>query len=308
MALTLLEAKKASLESGDTMRAGIVEVFGRNAPILNRLDFLELQGNTYRYLKENQLSDTSFRGVNELPTSSTGTLDSELEKLSILSGQFDMDRFIVETEGVAPVARQWEMKAKSMVRNWERAFLKGDPASDAREIVGLQRRLGDDRKLSAGSTVGGAALSLFALDEAISDTDGCNALLMNTKMRLRLTKAFRDAVGGETTTTRDDFGRQVFQYNGIPVIEMGKDGVNDEILAFDELDSVGATPTATSVYCLQFGGDGLLGLQNGGIKIFEDGGSEIIKPYNVEWYLGMVLHSQKAATRIEHVGDLAIVE
>lgn len=306
MALTLVEAAKAS--SGDVVRSAIIELYARSSDILQVLPFESIQGNALKYNREEELPGVGFRGVNEGYTESTGIINPVTETLAIAGGDIDVDKFILDTMGQSRRAAEEAMKIKALAHRWTLAFLKGDNETNPKEISGLQTRIAGDQIISAGSTSGGAALSLLALDELIDNVDSPTHLLMNKSMRRRLTVAARTpGVGGYITYDVDAFGRQVTKYNDIPILIADKDNEKNDILGFTEAAASGSN-TATSIYCLSLGDEGVTGIQNGGIEARDIGELEE-KPClrtRVEWYAGMAIFHGRAASRLRNIGDLTI--
>jgi hypothetical protein len=309
MALTLIEAAKAAQNKGNTYLAGIIELYAQSSDILQALPFTNIQGNALKYNREEALPGVGFRGVNEGYTESTGILNPVTETLTIAGGDLDVDKFIVDTMGEEQRTIQEAMKIKALAGRWTRAFIKGDTESDPKEFSGLQSRITGDQLISAGSTANGAALSLAKLDELIDLVDSPTHLLMNKAMRRRLTTAARSSsVGGYITYDVDAFGRQVTKYNDLPIVIIDKDNEYSDILGFSEAASSG-TATATSIYCISATDEGVSGIQNGGIDARDLGELEAKPAFRtrVEWYPGMAIFKGRAAARLRHIGDLAVV-
>jgi hypothetical protein len=307
MAITLVEAAKAA--SGDVVRSAIIELYARSSDILQFLPFESIGGNALKYNREETLPGVGFRGVNEGYTESTGIINPVTEVLSIVGGDLDVDKFILDTMGMSRRSTEEAMKIKALAGRWTLSFLKGDNTVDPREMTGLQARITGDQLISAGSTANGAALSLSKLDELIDLVDDPTHLIMNKTMKRRLTQAARNgSVGGYITYQVDGFGRPITKYNDLPILIADKDNLYADILPFTEAASSG-TATATSIYCVSMGSDGVSGIQNGGIDA-RDLGELQTKPAmrtRVEWYAGMAIFKGRAAARLRHIGDLAVV-
>jgi hypothetical protein len=307
MALTLVEASK--LYAGDPLRSAIIELYARSSDILQVLPFDDIQGNAYRYNREQTLPGIGFRGVNEAYTESTGILNPITEPLVIAGGDLDVDKFILDTMGENQRSVHEAMKVKALALKWTETFIKGDQATEPREFDGLQVRCTGNQLISAGSTAGGAALSLAMLDKLIDQVNDPQYLIMNKTMRRRLSAAARlTTVGGYITYTLDAFGRQVTRYNDLPILIADEDNEGNQILPFTEAASAGNS-TACSIYCVSFGEGKLTGLQNGGIDV-RDLGEIQTKPAmrtRVEWYNGIAVFHGKSAARLQHIGDLAVV-
>lgn len=308
-ALTLVEAAK--LEQGDVVRQAIIELYAGSSDILMNLPFDSIQGNAMKYNREDSLPGVGFRGVNEAYTPSTGVLNPLTEALVIAGGDLDVDKFIVDTMGMAQRSTHEAMKVRALSLAWTRKFIKGDTASDPREFDGLQTRITGGQKIANGTTSGGDALSLLNLDQAIDQTLNPTHLLMSKAMRRRLTAAARTTtVGGYITYTTDAFGRQVTKYNDLPIMIVDLDNVGTAILGFTEASN-NATPgtSACSIYVLSIGDGMLMGLQNGGVDVRDLGELQTAPVYRtrVEWYNGIAAYHGRCATRLWSIKDLAVV-
>lgn len=307
MALTLVEAAK--INSGDVIKSAVIEMFARESDVLMTLPFEDIQGNALKYNREADLPGVAFRGVNESFSESTGVLNPITEALTISGGDLDVDRFIIQTQGQGVRATHEQMKVKSLAAGWTGKFIKGDSSTNPREFDGLQARLTGNQVLSAGSTAGGAALSLASLDAVIDAVDNPTHLIMSKAMRRRLTAAARSqTVSGYVTYDKDAFGRRVTQYNDLPIlVAYGANG-GDEILPFNEAAASGSA-TATSIYCVSFGDGRLTGIQNGGMDVRDLGELQSAPVFRtrVEWFSGLAMYHGRAAARLNNIGDLAIV-
>ena len=307
MALTLVEAAK--LYSGDPVRSAIIELYARNSDILMVLPFENIEGNAYRYNREETLPGIGFRGVNESYSESTGILNPITEPLVIAGGDLDVDKFIIDTMGAAQRSVHEAMKVKALALSWTEKFIKGDQSTEPREFDGIQVRCTGNQLISAGNTGNGAALSLAKLDELIDAVDEPQYLLMNKTMRRKLSAAARlYTVGGYITYTLDSFGRRVTSYNDLPILIADKDNENNDILPFEEA-SYSGNATSTSIYCLSLGDGKLSGLQNGTMDV-RDLGELQTKPClrtRVEWYASIAVFHGRSVARLQHIGNLAIV-
>lgn len=307
MALTLLEAAK--LETGNDIRSAIIEMYAGSSDVLANLPFDNINGNSLTYNREASLPGVGFRGVNEAYTPSTGVLNPITERLVIAGGDIDVDKFIVDTQGADQRTVHEEMKVRALGLAWTRKFIKGDSNSDPREFDGLQTRVTGDQVISAGSTAGGAALSLAKLDEAIDQTFMPTHLLMSRAMARKFSAAARStSVGGYITWDRNELGTRVMAYNDLPILTVDLDNTETAILPFTEAASSGSS-TATSIYILSMGAMGLTGIQNGSIDVRDMGELETQPAFRtrVEWYNGVAVYHGRAVTRLQHIGNLAIV-
>lgn len=308
MAVTLIEASK--LNSGDVLKSKVIEAFARESDILRVLPFEDIQGGGVTYNRESTLPGISFRGVNESFTPSTGVINPLTDALSILGGEVDVDRFIISTRGVSVRAAHVMMKVKALAAQWTTSFIKGDSTSDPRQFDGLQVRLTGSQLISAGSTSGGAALSLSTVDQAIDQTYNPTHIICSKAMRRRFQQAARNInVGGYITFDNDEFGKPITTYQGLPLLVAYSDNGGDEVLPFTEA-AASSSNTATSMYVVSLGQERLSGIQNGTIDVRDLGEIQVgavTYRTRVEWYSGVALYHPRAATRINQIGNLALV-
>ena len=130
----------------------------------------------------------------------------------------------------------------------------------------------------------GGTLTLAKLDELIDRVRGGkpDLLLMSRRSRRTLNEIAR-ASGGFLEADRDEFGRMVQYYDGIPI------GLNDYI-ADDQ--TVGTSTDCSTIYAMQFGEGGLAGLTApGGLTVERVGSLETkdASRIRVKWYAGLAL-------------------
>ena len=302
MAITLVEAAK--LYTGNVLRMGVIEMFAANSDLLAVFPFETIAGNAYQYNRESELPGVAFRGVNESYTASTGIVNPLVEALKIAGGDLDVDNFITRTQGEGVRATHEAMKIKALSLTLTKKFIKGDNSSEPREFDGLQTRITGTQLIENGTTDGGDVLSLGKLDAAIDAVDNPQYLLMSKGMRRIVTAASRLAtVGGYVTYTKDNFGDTQTVYNDLPILISGRDEAGDEILAFDEVGTGGATATAQSIYVLSFGDGEVTGLQSGDMVVTDLGEQDTspVKRTRVEWDVTMAILNGRAAARLRGI-------
>ena len=134
---------------------------------------------------------------------------------------------------------------------------------------------------------------------------------MSKRMRNLLTAAADDAaVGGYITKDKDEFGKRVTQFDDLPIIVVDYDAAGDQIIDFNEVGSGGPTPTASSIYCVNIGDEGVVGLQNGIMEVRDIGElpSAPVMRTRVEWIVGMAVMHGRAAARLRGISNAAVVK
>lgn len=306
-ALTLLEASK--LHTGNEIQSAVIEMYAGSSAVLNVLPFRDIQGNALTYNEEIALPGVGFRGVNEAYVPSVGVVNPRTESLVIAGGEVDVDRVITKTMGEDIRSTHEGMKIRSLGLAWTRKFIKGDHLTNPREFDGLQTRIVGNQLISAGTTSGGAALSLAALDEAISNTLNPTHIIVDRRLGLKFSAAARNAsVGGYITWAPNEFGKRIMFYGDLPILTLDLDNDQSSILPFTETSYTGAD-TSTSLYVVSVGPTGLTGIQNGTMEV-EDLGILQTQPVfrtRIEWLNGIAIFNGRAVTRLRHIGNLAIV-
>lgn len=308
MGLTLLEAAKR--ETGDVYRRGVIEMFARSSDILAAIPFETIAGNAYHYNLEHALPGVAFRGVNEAYTPSTGVINPKTEALTIAGGDLDVDVFIVKTMGGQGQRSAHEaMKIKSLSAAWTQKFIKGDSSTEPREFDGLQSRISGNQLIDAGATAGGDALSLLKMDELRDAVFDPNAFIASRAMRRRFRAAMSSStVGGNILQERDDFGRPVLTYSGLPILTGYDANDNEAILPFDEASPGGGDSVSTSIYAVNFSEMGVIGLQSSEMQVRDLGELQTAPQYRtrVEWYVTIAILNGRAAARLRGIKDAAI--
>ena len=144
MALTLIEAAKLKT---DPLQRGVIMCFPKASPVLERIPFLTVSSDSYKFNRASNLPNTDFRAFNESYTEDTAKLDGVIESLTICGGTSDVDRALVKTQGNLNDLRAIHdaLKAKSVAKKWTKTFFKGDSETSPKEFDGLQVRLTGDQ-------------------------------------------------------------------------------------------------------------------------------------------------------------------
>ena len=298
MTLTLLEAAKLVQ---DPLQRGVIEIFPRTSPVLERLPFYNVNGQAYKYNQEKTLPGIAFRGINKTYAPDTGVVNPAVEALYIMGGLSQVDRALVKTQGNVNNLRAIYdgMKAKAAALTYTLKFFKGDNANDPNEFDGLDNRLTGDQKIAAGSTSGGDTLTLDMVDSLLDAVQGgADVIFCNKTIRRKISALVR-AASQAIETVNNAFGRQLLAYAGVPiaVIEEDKDG--NQILPFTEDNPGGGVAASTSIYAVRFGViEWVSGLQSGPMDVLDQGLYGTFYQTLIEWICGLGVFHPKAAARL----------
>lgn len=299
--LTVLEASKLN---DNPLAQGIVEIIASANPVLERLPFVSISGNAFRYSREGSLPGIAFRGYGEGYTESTGIVNPQVESLTIMGGDSDYDVALVkQNAGQSNDLRAAHdaMKAKAASLTWLKTFFDGDSVANPKEFDGLNRRLTGGQVVSLAT--GGGTLTLAKVDELVDAVNGTPDLLLMSKAMRRKIGALASGTAAVQMSV-DLLGRPMMAYAGVPIGVVEDDASGTAILAFDEDDGFGNLDT-TSIYALRFGLDALHGIQTAPIDV-RDLGEIDSKPAmrtRIEWYSGLVAKHPKCAARLRWINN-----
>lgn len=283
----------------DPLQSGVVEIFASTNPIMQYMPFANIAGAAYVYNREETLPGIAFRGIGESYTESTGVINPLSEPLRIVGGDLDIDAALIAWSTGANDTRAIHdaMKVKALSLTHLKTVFDGNATTNPKEFDGLNVRLTGSQVISAGTN--GAALTLGMLDDLVDSVAGApSLLLMNKKMRQQIRQIAR---GVGLTIAKDDLGREVDMYYGVPFAIIEDDATGADILGFDETQ--GSSNVTTSIYAVKFGAGAMFGAQTAPISV-RDLGELDAKPAfrtRVEHYSTIVLEHPKCAARLKGI-------
>jgi len=322
MAVTLYEAAQIAAANGRSGPAGVMLTFAREVPLLNAMPVEDILGGAYVWNREVSTGTNAFRGVNEAFSESTGQTETRSIALKIIGGDLDVDVVLLKTAGMGLRAQKEEAKAADLGQRIAYSMIKGSTTAaggataDAKGFDGLQVRygggFGSTAVVDAGenasqiiaNTGASDALSMRDLDIAIQATTKPTHLIMPKKQILNITGYLRNS--SSIVQSKDEYGRQVTSYAGLPIIEA------DPLGTISGLEPIGYNEnndTTTSIYVVSLSDEGLHLAQNGGIET-KDLGELQTKPVmrtRVSWFCNMVDPHPRCVTRLYNIADLVAV-
>ena len=265
MAITLAEAKVGMADKVDQQ---IVDMFRRSSQLLDHMVFDNVIAPgtggstlTYGYIQLKTPATAAIRAVGAEYTPGEAKREKKTTGAVIMGGSFQVDRVLQNTAGAADeVAFQAEQKIKATANFFHNMVINGETAKGG--FDGLKKLLtGTANELTGEVSLTTSAeldenynAFLDEMDAFLATLDGNpSMLLMNRDMLIKLRSIARRA--GYYERTKDDFGRVVETYAGIPMVDMGKyfDGENSN-------DVVKTQDGKTAIYAVCLGLDGFHGI------------------------------------------------
>lgn len=298
MAVTFAQA--AAIETAPVRRAAL-QTASQVSTVWDRLPFEMIEGNAYAYDKEKVLPGTSFRTVNEAYVESTGLVNQDVERLVILGGDADVDRFIEKTmqssRGVL-LADQIKMKLDSAQSTYVDTMFNGDVNVDRKSFDGLRKRLVGGQVITptaAANTEG----FLDDLDTLMGAVAGADVVYGPSELISKL-KSLGRKVGGAEYVNSEITGKREFTWNGVPFIDPGKHWSGRKILSMDPTNG-------GDLYAIKFASsdteEGVMGIANGMLDCYVLGELQEKPAFRarIDFYPGLVAQGGRAAARLAGV-------
>ena len=285
MAITLAEAKVGMTDKVDQQ---VVDMFRRSSLLLDRLTFDNAispgtGGSTlaYGYIQLKTPSTAAVRAINTEYAPGEAKREKKTTNAIIMGGSFEVDRVLQNTSGaVDELAFQAEQKVKATANFFHNCVINGTSASSGAGYVvntfdGLAKLLsGTSSEFTSNVDITTSAnmdanknAFLGELDGLLAAIDGgASLLLMNTAMLIKARSIARRA--GYYERTKDDFGRVVETYGGVPMMDMGK--YFNGTKSVDVVGTTDATASATgntAIYAVSLGLDGFHGISPTGTGV-----------------------------------------
>lgn len=325
MPITLEEAK---VGMADRVDQSVVDTFQRSSLLLDKLTFDNAISPgtggstlTYGYTQLKTPATAGVRAINAEYTANEAKREKKTASAVIMGGAFQVDRVLQNTSGaVDELAFQLEQKIKAVANEFHYLVINGKAAGTAGAgkpdgtFDGLAKLL-DKTSNEIASEVDVSTADLMTknaqafLDEVdylLSQVDGPNMLMMNGKMLTKFRGIARRA--GYYERAKDDFGRVVETYNGVPMVNLGK--YFNGTTAVDAVADTAATASAlgkSDIYAVSLGLDGFHGISPTGTGVVQSYMPDMAQPGavktgEVELVAGVVLKNTLKAGVLKGIG------
>ena len=278
----------------------------------------ETIGLLYRKLIRIQaLPSVSRRKLNSAWTATTGTTEVLSEGLSIVGGNIDVDKELVEGNQTIEDVRalQQYMKVQALAYDFNDQFINGAVISDEDTFDGLKARC-DRADMSAQKLVSATTTNLITdsqahaldfigeMDRLFDALDGHSpTFLVTNGVGLRkITQALR--IAGVLKTDRDNFGQLVILWGDAPIYDMGVQADQSTKIMGDEAIGGGAWSSGNyyfSIYAVKIGeGTHFWGIQKHKLEVKDAGLLEDMVTYrtNVNWPVGLACVNKRSIARL----------
>lgn len=325
MPITLQEAK---VGMADHVDQSVIDTFQRSSLLLDKLTFDNAISPgtggstlTYGYTQLKTPATAGVRAINAEYTANEAKREKKTASAVIMGGSFQVDRVLQNTSGaVDELAFQLEQKIKAVANEFHYLVINGKAAGAAgagkpdgtfdglaKMLSGTSNEIGSEVDVSTADLMTkNAQAFLDEIDALLSQVDGANMLMMNGKMLTKFRGIARRA--GYYERTKDDAGRVIETYNGVPIVDLGK--YFNGTTAVDAVADTAATASAlgkSDIYAVSLGLDGFHGISPTGTGVVQSYMPDMAQPGavktgEVELVAGVVLKNTLKAGVLKGIG------
>lgn len=325
MPITLEEAK---VGMADRVDQSVVDTFQRSSLLLDKLTFDNAISPgtggstlTYGYTQLKTPATAGVRSINAEYTANEAKREKKTAAAVIMGGSFQVDRVLQNTSGaVDELAFQLEQKIKAVANEFHYLVINGKAAGTAgagkpegtfdglaKMLTGTSNEIASEVDVSTADLMTkNAQAFLDEIDALLSQVDGANMLMMNGKMLTKFRGIARRA--GYYERTKDDAGRVIETYNGVPIVNLGK--YYNGTASVDAVADTAATAAAlgkSDIYAVSLGLDGFHGISPTGTGVVQSYMPDMAQPGavktgEVELVAGVVLKNTLKAGVLKGIG------
>lgn len=325
MPITLEEAK---VGMADRVDQSVVDTFQRSSLLLDKLTFDNAISPgtggstlTYGYTQLKTPATAGVRAINAEYAANEAKREKKTAAAVIMGGSFQVDRVLQNTSGaVDELAFQLEQKIKAVANEFHYLVINGKAAGTAgagkpegtfdglaKMLTGTSNEIASEVDVSTADLMTkNAQAFLDEIDALLSQVDGANMLMMNGKMLTKFRGIARRA--GYYERTKDDAGRVIETYNGVPIVNLGK--YYNGTASVDAVADTAATASAlgkSDIYAVSLGLDGFHGISPTGTGVVQSYMPDMAQPGavktgEVELVAGVVLKNTLKAGVLKGIG------
>lgn len=300
---TLVQANKFS---NTTLQSGVIDLLTKDSPVLSRLTFETLLGNSLTYNQVTTRSDANFYAVGDTWTENTFDVTQATAVLKIMGGDADIDNFIAKTRSNINDVKALALADKTLAvrEKFMDSFYYGLASSNPKSFDGLHALISSTtyNTVSAGAGTG-TALSINKLRQAIDlfRAPFTPQLIVMSRAMRRGLSTYLDSVGAAFVGGRDEFGMFVKEFDGIPVAV--DDNIVDTETAASGIYTAKTGGANTSIFILNFGPQAVAGLQAGPLEVVDLGNLETkdAMRYRIKWYTGLKFENLRSSAKVDGI-------
>jgi hypothetical protein len=298
----------------DAASRPLIEMFAESSDVYKALPFVGLTAPQFTSFRQTALSgNMAFRGINGSSTSGAGVISPFSEAAYIVDHDIPIDRALVDRGGERRRAIEEKNAMAELGQLWLTKFIYGNNNANPIEFNGLQVRSANYGRTidNSNGVSGGAPLSLIQLDIALKNTakKAKRYLLVPFDLKPYFIQAARTQnLAGYVIQTWDEVGQEKLSYAGVEMLFGWEKDLHPPMLQFIETAPAGGAAQCASIYVVDFGEEGVHGIQLSNMEIRDYGLLQDGVTYNthVHWDVGLVDASLFCFTRLAGITKATI--
>lgn len=271
----------------DHLSQGVHNTFAMNSEVYNNIAWEQINSLTYKYNVADELPDVQYRAINGSYAENTARITQAVENLVILGGDADVDVMLQYSSNLNDLkAIQTELKAKAVIRQFEKDFFKGTGEATYGEdnsLRGLDKRLAEDESGVGitGTVTGTPAKAIEELQlvyKLMASVKNPTHLFMSKSTHVKFIMMLHNA-GVKLHQTLDTFGVVSEYFNKCKVTT-----IDDELIPADK------------IYCVSFDKDNMRCVTSSGLQVRDLGELDNKPVYRtrIELSVALVVSHKKA--------------
>ena len=295
-----------TFEEGDINRV-FVENMVKESDVMANVKFLPAIAGKRQFTDIGSVPTVSFRGLNNAGNTATGTLNLREEDTFFIDEYIQVDRAMIDRLGDAHRIRQVELKSIALGQYFSQIFMKGDNTLTPKEPSGLQARclmLGYNLMYNSTAS-GGAALSLANLDQLFWLVNKPTHWVFPRGLMPFMEAAARNnsLVNQTIDFAKDDFGRRIMKYKGLPILFGYEPDDTPDLLPFTEVADGGGSAVTASIYLANLGDNGIYAIEQTSLTVRDEGQVPGVPlwSYHIKWDWGVAREHPRAVARLSSI-------
>jgi hypothetical protein len=304
-----------SMDENDPTRT-FVENMVEESDVMRAIPIMPAERGKRAYMDIASLPTVAQRGLNEAGGQGVGSFNLREEDTYFLDQYIFVDRGMIDRLGPEGKYKQEKLTSVALGQFFSQNIIKSDNSSNVRTPNGIQVRCLDTtaatgNQVHNSAASGGAALSLSNMDALFWRVNKPTHWIVPRGLMPQFDAAARNntLVNQTVSYTKDDFGRRIIEFKGLPLLFGYEPDDSPDLLPFSEVASGGGSAVTSSIYCVSFRQGGFYAIEQTPLQVMPEGPT-VGQPFDsthIKWDFGFAREHPKAVARLDSITNAAIV-
>jgi hypothetical protein len=301
----------STLSEGNPTRA-FVENMVRESDIMAAIPFKGATMGKAAFMDISSIPTVGFRGLNQPGNQGTGTFNLREEDTFFIDEYIMVDRAMIDRLGTEHRYKQERLKSIALGQLFTQQLMKGDHTLNPVSPSGIQSRCNNPQYNLFYNSVasGGAPLSLVNLDILYWNVNKPTHWIFPRGLMPYVDAIARNSqvVNQTIAFDKDDFGRSIMKYRGLPILFGYEPDDTPDVLPFTEVGQGGGAAQTASIYCVSFRDGGFYAIEQTPMAVIPEG-PVVGAPFestHIKWDWGVAREHPRAIARLSSITAAAI--